>query len=95
MFTHEFGTQMTAGRGFLALALVIFGRWQPTGLLAGGLFFGYVYAVGNQLEVTPSRWLPAPQVLQMAPYVLSLIVLAGAAGRSRAPAALGKALERQ
>lgn len=95
MFTHQFTENMTAGRGFLALAMVIFGRWNPAGLLLGGLFFGYVYAFGYYLEVSPFRGLAAAQILQMAPYLLSLVVLAGMMGRSRAPAALGQPLERE
>src|SRR5690606_7402210 len=94
MLTHQFGENMTAGRGFLALALVIFGRWQPLGLILAGLFFGYVYAISGALEVTPRPWLPAPQILQMAPYLLTLVVLAGWVGRSRAPAGLGQPLPR-
>lgn len=95
MNTHQFVDNMTAGRGFLALAMVIFGRWHPGGLLAGGLFFGYVYALANHFSVRaggPS--IPAP-LLQMAPYALSLLVLAGLMGRTRPPAALGQALERE
>lgn len=90
MFIREFNPKITAGRGFLALAMVIFGRWHPLGVLAGGLFFGFVYAVEIQLEVSPVGWLPAPQLLQMAPYLLTLLVLAGWAGRTRSPAALGR-----
>ncbi|GMV97386.1 MAG: ABC transporter permease [Phycisphaerae bacterium] len=94
MNTHQFVDNMTAGRGFLALAMVIFGRWHPGGLLAGGLFFGYVYALANYLGVrADARTLP-PALLHMAPYVLSLLVLAGLMGRTRAPAALGRPLER-
>lgn len=99
MFTHEFTDQMTAGRGFLALAMVVFGRWQPVGLLAGGLFFGYVYALQNHLHVfsrsEASPWMPPSQILEMAPYVLTLLVLAGFAGRTRPPAALAQPLERE
>lgn len=94
MFTHQYVDNMTAGRGFLALAMVIFGRWHPAGLLAGGLFFGYVYAIANRLEVGSGTTLVPPPILQMAPYLLSLLVLAGWAGRTRAPAALGQPLER-
>jgi ABC-type uncharacterized transport system permease subunit len=94
MLTGQFGEHMTAGRGFLALAMVIFGRWQPPGLLLAGLFFGYLYAIQNTLEVSRPAWLPAPQLLQMMPYVCTLIVLAGLAGRTRAPSALGQPLER-
>lgn len=90
MFNQQFGPGMTAGRGYLALAMVIFGRWQPLGLLLGGLFFGYVYAIETGLEVSELPWLPAPRLLQMAPYLLTLLVLAGLAGRARSPAALGQ-----
>lgn len=93
MFTHQYGPGMTAGRGYLALAMVIFGRWQPIGLLLGGLFFGYVYALEITLEFARLSWLPAPQLLQMAPYLLTLVVLAGLAGKSRSPAALGRPLD--
>lgn len=90
MFTHQFNENMTAGRGFLALAMVVFGRWQPKWLLLGGFLFGYLYAIENWLEVSQIPGLPAPQILQMAPYVLTLLVLAGTTGRTRAPAALGQ-----
>lgn len=94
MFNTQFSENMTAGRGFLALAMVIFGRWHPLGLLGSGLLFGYIYAVANYLEVSPVSWLPSPQLLQMMPYVFSLVVLAGLMGRARAPAALGRPFER-
>jgi simple sugar transport system permease protein len=94
MFTHQFVDNMTAGRGFLALAMVIFGRWHPGGLLAGGMFFGYVYAMASYLEVRPEGPAIPPSLLAMAPYLLSLLVLAGLMGRTRPPAALGQALER-
>jgi simple sugar transport system permease protein len=89
MYLRQFGQNMTAGRGFLALAMVIFGRWQPLGLLLAGLFFGYVYAVETTLEVS-REWVSARHLFQMAPYVLTLVALAGLAGRTRAPAALGQ-----
>ena len=89
MFNTQFNQNMTAGRGFLALAMVVFGRWQPVGLLAGGLFFGLVYWLGKSLEVTMTGS-PAVSLLEMLPYVLSLAVLAGFAGRSRAPSSLGQ-----
>jgi general nucleoside transport system permease protein len=93
MFTHQYVDNMTAGRGFLALALVIFGRWHPGGLLGAGLFFGYVYAAANYFEVGGGGLAVSPALLQMAPYLLSLLVLAGLMGRTRTPAALGQALE--
>ncbi len=95
MFNTQFSPHMTAGRGFLALAMVIFGRWRPVGLLAGGMLFGYVYAVANHFEVSPVSWLPSAPVLQMAPYLLSLVVLAGLLGHARSPTALGQPFERE
>ncbi|GIX07409.1 MAG: ABC transporter permease [Candidatus Poribacteria bacterium] len=78
---------MSAGRGFIAIAIVIFGRWSALGVLLGSLFFGA--ADGLQL------WLEAVGVgipdefLKMLPYLLTLAVLAGYAGRTQAPAKLG------
>lgn len=95
MFNTQFNENMTAGRGFLALAMVVFGRWHPGGLIAGGLFFGAIYWLATSLEVSPIEGMPAPQLFQMAPYLLSLIVLAGVMGKTKAPAALGRAFERE
>lgn len=93
MFNTQFNEGMTAGRGFLALAMVIFGRWHPFGLMAGGLFFGVVYWLGKLLEVSAAG-ASTTSLLEMAPYLLSLVVLAGFMGRTRAPAALGQPFER-
>lgn len=99
MYVTQFSENMTAGRGFLALAMVIFGKWKPLTLMLGGLFFGGIYALQNELHVisktTAASWLPPSQMLEMMPYVLSLIVLAGIGGRTRAPAALGQPLPRE
>lgn len=93
MFNTQFNENMTAGRGFLALAMVIFGRWQPLGVIAAGLFFGVVYWVGKLMEISAAGSGLVP-LMDMSPYVLSLVVLAGWVGRTRAPAALGQPLER-
>ena len=91
MFNQSFTENMTDGIGFLALAMVIFGRWRATGILLAGLFFGLVHAVANHVETRSG--LP-PAVLRLfaaLPYLISLAALAGVAGKSGAPAALGKA----
>ena len=94
MFVRDFNENLVSGRGFLALAMVIFGRWRPMGLVLAGLFFGSVYAVETYLEVSSLPGMPAPQILQMSPYLLTIVALAGWAGRSRSPAALGQPFNR-
>lgn len=83
----SFTENMTAGRGFIALAVVIFGRWSPFGALIASLFFGIAYAL--QLSLQALGFDIPYQFLLMLPYVLTMLVLAGAAGRRGAPAALG------
>jgi simple sugar transport system permease protein len=89
MFTHQFVENVTAGTGFLALAIVIFGRWRPIGLLVAGLFFGLLKALAVQIGA--GLWsLPVPrQVPEVAPYVATLLLLALLRKRTDAPAALG------
>jgi ABC-type uncharacterized transport system permease subunit len=74
---------MTAGRGFIALAAVIFGRWHPIGAAAAALVFGFFEALQYALQ-GKIPWLPA-DALQALPYVAALIALAGITGRVRAP----------
>ena len=77
---------MTNGRGFIALAALIFGRWNPVGAAGAALLFGFAQAVtfSAPQEVIPNEF------LQMIPYVLTIVVLAGFGGRAIAPAAIGK-----
>jgi ABC-type uncharacterized transport system permease subunit len=82
----SFSEQMTDGRGFIALAAVIFGGWRPAGALAGALLFGFSSAVAQRL---PAFSESLAVLFQALPYVLVLIVLAGLIGRSRPPAAIG------
>jgi simple sugar transport system permease protein len=90
-FVHSFSQNMTAGRGFIALAALIFGRWHPRGALAATLLFGFGSALAQRLPVfSPS----AATLFQALPYVLTLIAVAGVIGRSVAPAALGRPLEK-
>jgi ABC-type uncharacterized transport system permease subunit len=83
---HSFNQGMTAGRGFIALAVVIFGAWRPYGALAGACLFGFSSAVAQRL---PAFSESLAVLFQALPYVLVLIVVAGLIGRSRPPAAIG------
>ncbi len=78
---------MTVGRGFIAMAAVVFGRWNPLGVLVAVLIFG----AGQALQITLQAMQTAIpyQFLQMLPYVLTLIALVSAVGKSGVPAALG------
>lgn len=84
----------SAGRGFTALALMIFGRWNPLGALAAAIFFGAAQAVTNQLMITQVVTIPQ-QFTNMLPYVLTIIILAISAGKVRAPAAEGQPYEKE
>jgi general nucleoside transport system permease protein len=83
-----FTRNMTAGRGFIALAALIFGKWNPTGALLACLFFGLAEAVAIRMQGTVN--IPN-QFIQMIPYVLTIVVLAGFIRRALPPKALGVA----
>ncbi len=85
-FVGSFNQNMTAGRGFIALAAVIFGNWRPGGALAAALLFGFSSALAQRLPVFSSS---GAVLFQALPYVLTLIAVAGVIGRSRPPAADG------
>ncbi len=93
--TRTFQEQMTGGRGFLALALVIVGRWTPVGVFAAALLFGLLNSLQEVLQPALGThvYLLYPALLAM-PYVLTLVVLAGWAGRTRPPASLGAPYDR-
>jgi simple sugar transport system permease protein len=95
MRVQGFVENMTEGQGFLALAIVIFGRWHAGGVLAAGLFFGLVRALANLLETRSGYAGPSLQLVKILPYAVTLLALAGVAGRSGAPAALGQAYARE
>ncbi len=85
---HQFTDGMSNGRGFIALAAVIFGRWNPVGATLACLLFGCAEALQITLQTSGAQ-VPT-QFIQMLPYLLTMIALAGLMGHSRAPAALGK-----
>jgi len=92
----SFSRNMTAGRGFMALAALIFGKWSPVPTALACLLFGFAEAVQIRLQGV-SLWggKPIPvQFIQILPYVVTVLVLAGFVGRSRAPKALGSVFRR-
>jgi ABC-type uncharacterized transport system permease subunit len=84
---HQFTDNMTAGRGFIAVAAVIFGRWDPVKAAIACLFFAFAETLQIQLQGT--ELIPS-QFIVMIPYLLTIIALAGVVGRAVPPAALGK-----
>jgi simple sugar transport system permease protein len=85
-----FTDTMTNGRGFIALAANIFGRWIPGGAYLASLLFGFADALQLKLQLFSDKIQIPPQFFLMLPYILTVVVLAGVVGRAVAPAALGK-----
>jgi simple sugar transport system permease protein len=84
----RFDEGMTGGRGYIGLAAMIFGRWHPVGALMAALVFGFADSLQQKLALLNT---PIPSdFLAMAPYIATIIVVAGLIGRARAPAADGK-----
>ncbi|MBI3429864.1 MAG: ABC transporter permease [Actinobacteria bacterium] len=82
-----FGKEMTAGKGFIALAALIFGRWSPLGAVSAALIFGFADNLQGVLSITGT---PIPsEFMLMAPYIATIIAVSGFVGRVRAPAADG------
>jgi general nucleoside transport system permease protein len=84
----RFEEGMTAGRGFIGLAAMIFGRWNPIGAFGAALIFGFADSLQVKLNILPVG-IPS-EFLAMAPYLVTILVVAGAAHRVRPPAADGK-----
>jgi ABC-type uncharacterized transport system permease subunit len=93
-FVHSFNQNMTAGRGFIALAALIFGKWRPAGAFGAALLFGFSSALAQRLGTVPS-WSSYAVLFQTLPYVLTLIAVAGVIGRSIPPAAVGRPYVKQ
>jgi simple sugar transport system permease protein len=99
----SFERNMTNGRGFVALAVMIFGKWTPFGSWAGALLFGFANGLQTQIQFLQNQlppWLAwvgqiPHQFIGLLPYVLTIVVLAGFVGRARPPAALGKVYEKE
>jgi ABC-type uncharacterized transport system permease subunit len=88
----SFEDVMTVGKGFIGLAAMIFGNWNPIGALLGALLFGFADALQIKLQILN---VPLPyQFLGMAPYLVTMIVLTGLIGKTTPPAAEGKAYEK-
>ncbi len=84
---HQFSAEMTAGRGFIALAAVIFGRWDPARAALACIAFAAAETL--QIQLQGAQVIPS-QFVEMIPYLLTIIALAGVVGRAVPPAALGK-----
>jgi simple sugar transport system permease protein len=87
-YSNTFVEGMSAGRGFIALAIVVFGRWRPLGIVAGALLFGAASA--GQFHLQAAGIAVSYHLLLMLPYLLTLGVLAFTSGTTAAPAALGR-----
>ena len=91
-FLDAFTNQMTNGRGFIALAALVFGKWKPFGLLGATLLFGFASALGDQLQTNANI---SSDLVNILPYLFTLIALVGLVGRSTPPAADGQPYARQ
>ncbi len=89
----RFDEMMTAGKGFIGLAAMIFGNWMPIGAFGAGLLFGLADTIGSKLSILGSD-IP-PQFMAMLPYITTMIVLAGVIGRGQPPAADGVPYEKE
>ena len=91
-FVNSFNQNMTAGRGFIALAALIFGNWRPFGAAAACLLFGFSSALADRL---PTYSDSAAVLFRGLPYAITLIAVAGIIGRSIPPAAVGRPYKKQ
>jgi ABC-type uncharacterized transport system permease subunit len=89
----RFDELMTAGRGFIGLAAMIFGNWNPFGSFSAGLLFGFFDALASKMAILK---VPIPsEIMLMFPYIATMVILAGVVGRSQAPAADGLPYEKE
>ncbi len=88
----QFQEGMTAGRGFISLAAMIFGNWNPFGALGASILFGYTQALQNELLLAGVVNVPR-QFISMLPYIVTIVAVSGFVGRVRPPAAEGKVYE--
>jgi simple sugar transport system permease protein len=89
----RFDEVMTAGRGFIGLAAMIFGNWNPFGSFSAGLLFGFFDALSSKLTILK---IPIPsEIMLMFPYIATMVILAGVVGRGQMPAADGQPYEKE
>jgi len=101
-FGNSFQTGMTNGRGFIALAALIFGRWHPVGAFGAAILFAYAGSLGTAIRTFPPPGqlgeilsaIPG-QAFSALPYLVTIVVLAGVVGRSSPPAAVGRPFEKE
>ena len=88
----SFGREMSAGKGYIALAAMIFGKWQPRNTLLACLLFGFLEAISDRLQGVPLPFIGEipVQLMQGLPYILTVVLLAGFIGKAVAPAAIGQ-----
>ena len=88
----SFGREMSAGKGYIALAAMIFGKWQPRNTLLACLLFGFLEAISDRLQGISLPFIGEipVQLMQGLPYILTVVLLAGFIGRAIAPAAIGQ-----
>lgn len=91
----RFDKQMTNGRGFIALAAMIFGNWTPVGSFASSLIFGFTDALQVKLQILIGKVNIPSEFLLMLPYIVTMVVLAGVVGRVMMPAADGQPYKKQ
>ena len=91
-YVGSFTENMTSGRGFIALAAVIFGKWRPSGMVGACLLFGFASALGDNLQTSAGI---SADFTAMLPYILTLVELVGFVGRSIPPRAVGIPYQRQ
>jgi ABC-type uncharacterized transport system permease subunit len=94
-FVHTFDQNITGGRGFIALAALIFGKWRPFGAFSAALLFGFSSALGDHLPDFFKQGSAVPQLFNVLPYLLTIIAVAGVIGRSTPPAAIGRPYTKQ
>lgn len=83
-----FSQNMSAGRGYMALAANVFGQWNPIGSMLAAMLFAFTDAMQMRVQTLPNPW--PTELVQMLPYLLTILVVAGAFRRARPPAALGR-----
>jgi len=89
----RFDELMTAGRGFIGLAAMIFGNWNPFGSFSAGLLFGFFDALASKMAILKVA-IPS-EIMLMFPYLATMVILAGVIGRSQMPAADGTPYEKE